>query len=338
MHVFYKIKIFSASALLVTSTSVLADHPSVGLGTGNAAPIITSTANTLPKGKTSVGLQFELSDNNAISDRRLIENAEEDPVQDVHSISTVSQWTLTGAFGVTDNFTIAAQIPFVERSSIVEAEEEDPGEFEAEGLGDSDGIGDLRLFGVYRFWQQQETSQSAAVTLGVKLPTGETNNSVSGEGRLDTELQPGSGSTDPFFGLSYSKGFGALSFDTNITYQIATEGSQDTDLGDFLAANAALSYRLNTSHRHNHTNASHVDVEWDLVLELNGELRQREDIDGNTNGDSGGTLVFLSPGIRATTNFGMSMSLLLGAPIVTDLNGLQSTPQWRAIGGVSFAF
>ena len=315
-----------------------ADHPSIGLGTGNAAPILTSTANTLPKGKFSVGLQFELDDNNAISNRRLLANAEEDPNQDVHSISSLSQWTLTTAYGVTDRFTIAAQIPFVDRRNILEAEEEDDGEFEIESLGDSDGIGDLRLFGVYQFWRDEVGQQSAAVTVGVKTPTGDDDNSVTGEGRLDTELQPGSGSYDPFFGLAYSRKFSQWSFDSNVTYQIATEGAQDTDLGDFVGANAALSYRLNNLHTHANSSAEHIDVAWDLVLELNGEWRDKEDIDGETNDDSGGTLLFLSPGIRATTDFGMSFSLSVGAPIITDLNGLQSTPQWRAIAGISMGF
>ena len=75
--------------LVVTCASLLiqpalADHPSVGLTTGNAAPIITSSANTLKKNQWTISLQAELDDNNAISDARLIRNAEEREEQDVH--------------------------------------------------------------------------------------------------------------------------------------------------------------------------------------------------------------------------------------------------------------
>jgi len=319
--------------LITIGKTVLADHPSVGLSTGKATPITTTSAETLSKGQWSIGFQVEINDNNAISDSRLIANAEADEASDVHSISTLTQYSVNIATGVTDNLTLAAQLPYIKRTNIKEAHH-DHGDTEIESLGDSEGVGDVRLFGQYRFMNDETTQSSAAAIFGIKIPTGETNEE-SPEEKLEAELQPGSGSWDPFIGLAFSKQWNKWSFDTNVTYQFTNEGTQDTDLGDFVGLNTAFSYRVTTEHQHHH--ADHIDFNWDLILELNGEWREQEDNDGETNQDSGGLLTFLSPGVRVSTK-GFSASFSIGIPVIEDLNGLQSKPQSRVIASASIAF
>ena len=87
---------------------------------------------------------------------------------------------------------------------------------------------------------------------------------------------------------------------------------------------------MNTQH-------DHIDFQWDLILELIGEWREKEDTDEGTNNDSGGLLTFLSPGLRVSTK-GFSAALSIGVPIIEDLNGLQSDPQYRVIANTSIAF
>lgn len=319
--------------ILLNSNSALADHPSVGLTTGNASPITTTSAETLAKGQWSIGLQIELNDNNAISDSRLIANAETDEDSDVHSVSTLKQYSLNIAMGLTDNFTLAVQVPYVKRTNIKEAHH-GAGDTEIEELGDSEGVGDVKLFGQYRFMKNESKQTSTAVIFGIKVPTGETNE-ASTEEKLETELQPGSGSWDPFLGFAHSKRWNKWSIDSNATYQLVNEGTQNTDLGDFVGVNTAISYRINTEHQQHHHD--HMNFQWDLILELNGEWRDKEDNDGETNQDSGGLLTFLSPGLRVTTN-GFSAALSVGVPIIEDLNGLQSDPQYRVIAIASLSF
>lgn len=326
---------FCFFVLLDSSQLAHADHPSVSLTTGSATPITTTGAETLVKGQWSFGFQYEYVDNNSISDNRLIANAEANEDSDVHSISTVRQISLNIATGITDNFTLAAQLPYIERTNIVEAHhDEDDGETEIEKLGDAEGIGDARLFGQYRFIKNESKKHSAAAIFGIKIPTGNTNERSSEE-KYEAELQPGSGSWDPFVGLAYSKQLNKLEFDTNATYQLVTEGTQDTDLGNFVGVNTALSYRMKSGHDHHD---KHSYLQWDLIVELNGEWREKEDIDGATNDDSGGLVVFASPGVRVSSNNGLSAALALGVPVIEDLNGLQSKPQYRLIANASFAF
>jgi hypothetical protein len=77
--------------------------------------------------------------------------------------------------------------------------------------------------------------------------------------------------------------------------------------------------------------------EIDIVLELNGERQAREVISGATNPNSGGNVVYLSPGLRLTSSR-TSGFLSFGIPIVNDLNGRQSEASYRVVGGLVLAF
>jgi len=208
---------------LINSEYVFADHPSVGLTTGSASPITTTSANTLTKGQWALGVKVEINDNNSISNNRLIANAEANEDSDVHSVSTLKQVSINVATGITDNFTLAAQLPYIKRTNIKEAHH-DAGDTEIEKLGDSEGVGDARLFGQYRFMRNNLNNTSAAIIAGIKIPTGETNEESPDE-KLEAELQPGSGSWDPFVGLAFSKRWSMWSFVSNATYQLFSEGT-----------------------------------------------------------------------------------------------------------------
>jgi hypothetical protein len=113
-----------------------------------------------------------------------------------------------------------------------------------EDLGNSSGIGDLTLLGQYRFFNNKAAGLEAALLLGVKAPTGKTDNLADTGERLETEFQPGTGSWDGLFGLAVTKRFGAWALDSNVLYVLAGKGAQQTDLGDRFQYNAAISYRL----------------------------------------------------------------------------------------------
>jgi hypothetical protein len=110
---------------------------------------------------------------------------------------------LSYAYGVTNDFTVALRLPYVRRTGIREAvEDEATGDLEVENFGPADGIGDLTLFGQYRFFNQNNTELAAL--FGVKTPTGRTND-LTAEGEIfDAEFQPGSGSWDPLLGLAWT--------------------------------------------------------------------------------------------------------------------------------------
>ena len=120
---------------------------------------------------------------------------------------------------VSDDFTLALRLPYVQRFNAREAEHhhhepgehhDEPGESGADhhaaeilDLGDPDGLGDATLFGEYRFFQSTDRRTHLALLAGIKAPTGETGRRGGGA-RLETELQPGSGSWDSLLGLAAS--------------------------------------------------------------------------------------------------------------------------------------
>lgn len=219
---------------------------------------------------------------------------------------------------------------------------------------DIEGLSDATIFGQYRFFANEPEGLFLAVQAGLKVPTGKTDVRAPGGELVSTDHQPGSGSWDPMIGLSLSKHFGAWSFDTNALYTFSTEGARNTVVGDFFSYNAALSYRVRGGdfsggahkHIHHHPAAEagldHHHCEGhttlDVFAELNGDYREAARIAGVADRNTGGNILFLSGGARLSMENGWAAAVSIGAPVLTDLNGIQSEPNLRVLFGVSRAF
>jgi hypothetical protein len=178
-----------------------------------------------------------------------------------------------------------------------------------------------------------------SVNFGLKFPTGETNDKDSNGVKFETEFQPGSGSWDYVVGVAVSKRAGSFSYHSNILYNKTNEGSQATEIGDSLSYNAAVSYRFNHNlHDHHHdAEHSHGDIQWDLMLELNGEKRGKNKLSGNSEQHTGGNTIFLSPGFRVSSGkFGGFLSVSI--PLVQHQNGEQADIDNRIVSGITYVF
>jgi hypothetical protein len=349
---------------LVATCPAFAHHPSGSSPTSGAGPIATTSATTLDQGQSVAGIVVEMVKLDAFSDAQLIDFASKHI--HAHSLDAILAPSLVFAYGLTNDLTISARLPVIVRQNIREGEHAHPGGGapavnSVVELGDSSGIGDLTLLGQYRFYNNRATQTEMAVLLGVKLPTGRTN-VINNEGeRFEAEFQPGSGSLDGLFGVAFTKRFGAWSFDTNLLYQLTGTGTQDTDLGDRLLYNAAVSYRLSgfgflpngrmnaglpepmyhggpkAKHSHHEELPPPRGPTLDLVLELNGEWHDHQRIGGVSDPNSGGNVVYLSPGFRVSMDK-WSGFFSFGVPIVNDLYGVQAEPDWRILSGVSVNF
>ncbi len=312
------------------------DHGSISLGTGLASPIATETALTLPEDKWSASLRMEYIRNKGYSDAELQSLRAADPEADLHTVKALWTYSAALAYGVTDDFYIGFRVPFIYRNNIREPEHDHVGPgAEIEDLGDVEGIGDTSIFGQYRFFSQQDTH--AAVILGFKAPTGKTSRKTSADGGsiLETEFQPGSGSWDGIFGLAFTHQMDAFSFNSSLVYNLSTEGAQDTDLGDVFSYNFAAAYKVLGDYD---MSLGSSPIGLDLVMEINGEWRDNEENSGVKDGNSGGNLIFLSPGIRVRATNTISLAVSLGLPIVQDTNGNQDEPDYRLISNINFRF
>ncbi|ACE99645.1 hypothetical protein IP86_17410 [Rhodopseudomonas sp. AAP120] len=75
----------------------------------------------------------------------------------------------------------------------------------------------------------------------------------------------------------------------------------------------------------------------DALLEINGEWHDKERIAGLMDPNSGGSSIFISPGLRFSLKNWTSY-VSLGIPIANHYNGIQATPAWRTLFGISVVF
>lgn len=316
----------------------LADHASASFETGSAGAIMTVPGTTMPKGKLVAGVGIQSIEFDEISDAQL--QAFGAVEEEVHSVKSLLNVSVNFAYGISDKLTVGIILPYVQRSNIRETEH-DMGTGEAELAGDARGLGNLTLFGQYRFYHDN-ASDAAAILAGLKTPTGKTSEQKIEASLFEAEQQPGSGSWDPFLGLAYNKQFGRSGFSGNLLYTFVTEGTQQTDLGDIFNYNLAVSYRVYSpqgGHDHGqHAHALKIIDYIDVAVELNGGYRDHAVINGARDENTGGHILYLSPGVRIGLAHQWSLFTSIGIAVLNDLNGQQSEPDYRIISGISAAF
>ena len=184
------------------------------------------------------------------------------------------------------------------------------------------GLGDVRLLGRY---QRSGATHSFGLQFGFKLPTGRFDQNFA-EGPqagalLDRGLQLGSGTTDLLAGVSWfvrpttSLGFFAQAqFDQPLA---AREG--------FLPSTS-----LTLSGGVRWLNASRLTPQ----LQLNVKSEGREHGAAADTANSGGTLVYLSPGVTAEPAANASAFVFVQLPVYQRVNGLQLEPRWILSAGL----
>lgn len=345
--------------LLVITTLVLplrsfADHVGLQIEGGAGSAITTLGAETLARSQQVVGLQYQYLKLDELSDETLLHSDEA-----LHSAGEFSQASVGYSLGISDRLTLSAVLPYVSRDDFREAShphhedaeepehhdgEEDSehhdGETKAEGVvtsGDLSGWGDLSLLGRYAL-NNPQSNNLFALLAGIKAPTGSTGEKLSNGERAEVEHQPGSGSWDALLGFAYSVPLSQKwRFSSNLLYQYTTEGKRDTEIGDSLMYNAAVIWAPASHSHHEGAHDNHIDQSWQIVLELNGEWRDRTETDGGSERNTGGNVIFGTTGLRWSYG-AWSTHLSLAAPLLKNLNGQQSEPDWRLSTGVSLAF
>jgi hypothetical protein len=349
---------------LLAAAPLHADHIGSSFGVDTAAPLITETAIPLQQGAWSLSMRIDYVDFDEFSDEELIEARRNDPEADLHSIDDLRRISLGLSYGMTEDLTIGVRLPYVERTNVLEPEEGHfhDGHFSAHDIidhGDISGLGDAIFYGLYRWYQDEGLTISTL--FGVKAPTGEDDeegfesvyhyetkerepyephhdDEDDGGGhhhagrQVETHLQPGSDSWDGFAGLALQRPAGPFTLNASVLYTITTEGAQDTELGDTFAYNVALSY--GTGERL----APCAGCAWNLFLELNGEWQDEENTESVDNPDSGGNVVFLTPGVRLVGSGGWSAVIAAGFPVADHLNGTQVEPDLRVTAGLNLLF
>ena len=230
--------------------------------------------------------------------------ATDDPTSSDKQVNVVAI-TNTLVYGVTPDLALFAIFPYIFRN----VELTDPSSGKIIDKNDS-GIGDLTLIGRYTIYAKDYPSGTArfAPLAGIKLPTG------------DDDLEPITTESIDFQlgGVStITWDFGRHEVDADIIYRINTE-AEDFEKGDDLIYDLAYEFRV---------------YPWTLpdvgapnflylVAEANGIFSQKSELNRKTIDNSGGSILFLSPGIQfVTKRYILEASIQL--PVIQDLNGNQ---------------
>jgi len=168
-------------------------------------------------------------------------------------------------------------------------------------------LGDITLT-VKNFMQEKEFLQNHMYGLlgGVKLPTAKEHNGDDGL-PLDFDVQVGQGATVVNAGAWYSHFNYPYLFYTSASYHVASEGYQDFQAGDALVFNATAQYAKS------HTLSFGFGME--------GRWSQKDTFANVDDPDSGGTIIFLAPGVVYTIKEDLLINAVVKFPTIDSLNG-----------------
>jgi len=202
-------------------------------------------------------------------------------------------------YGLTGNWVAGVALPY---------------QYLKEGSERNGGVGDITFSTKYRFWRQDAlgTQESMAVLFKVKPDT------ASSDGVPST----GTGTTDALAGLTY--GYESLKWYRWASARYRRNGRSDIGFqrGDTFLVDLAGGIRLTPP------DYWKPDTVW--LLELNGEISQRAELDGRELANSRGQEWFISPGLMWTVrNFAVKAGVQL--PVVNNLNGDQNESDYRAV-------
>ena len=239
---------------------------------------------------------------------KLLQNGDEIPDPSNRTATTLVM-PLIIPYNLTPTFQIGAVVPFVVRNLDTTA-----------GSTDRSGLGDLSLSAKKLLVQVDRRAETfrIAVKGRVKLPTGAD----------DGTLPLGSGSTD--YGASavagWIKGRWGLYGEALFVHNTA---NGDVDYGDRYGFNVAVGFRAVPG-----VYRTYPSKQLNLFLELNGTSQGHTTVDGIENPNSGGALVYLSPGIQYVGGRRWLVEGSVQLPVVDDPNGTQLGTSWTtSIGG-----
>jgi len=305
--------------LLLFVRAVEANH-----GAGTSGSAITIPAITLKSGTFSLGLRTELTEFEHISNSKLLDKAVEAGSFD--AVDRTFLHTIDIGYGVTDDLTLGLNISWFEAINFRESELEDD-EIEV-FRANPDGITDLWLSGKYRFLRG--TQGHCAILAGIKFPTGVDDRKNNAGEKIEAVEQPGSGSYDFATGFAYSRWFTKdWTMDTSIQYILRTEGARDFKVGDRMDWGFSTAYQIIP--RNKYPNVAPVG-------EISIKYLFRDEQNGRDERDSGGTTVYLSPGVRVGITPRCGVGTSVSFPVFQNLLGEQQETDFKAIVGVSYSF
>lgn len=192
-------------------------------------------------------------------------------------------------YGVTSDLALFGVLPYVDNKLELTA----GGQRVARAAS---GFGDLSLFGRHTVVRRDDPGRTVRIApfAGVKAPTGD-DDKRDALGRLPPDVQPGSGSWDAFAGVVATYQTLDFQVDSQVSY-LANNEANGFEAGDVARFDASLQVRLWPR-----ALSAGVPAFVYGVIELNLIHRGKNRTGGVADPDSGGTTLFLTPGLQYVT-------------------------------------
>jgi len=298
-------KIMSLAAAAAAFAGLAALSAATGAG---AAPITSNTALAVSKDEWIVREQF------------VVARATDDPAGLGRKFTKTSAISVVG-YGLTPKLALFAMAP------LVSTELKTP-----LGTRSAFGLGDARLFARYTLFQKDGAGQTLRVApfAGLELPTGR-NDKRDSLGRLPTAAQLGSGSWDPFVGLTATLATTGWQFDASVSWQ-DNNSADGVEPGDVFKADASAQLRLWPLELTGESDAFLFGV-----LEANFVHEEKTRLHGVRDRNSGGDTLFIAPGLQyAAQNWIAEASVQL--PVMQELGGTRLKKDYIARASMRFNF
>jgi len=228
-------------------------------------------------------------------------------------------------YGVTNKLALFGVVPYVDKDLDVTVGGNRINRSES-------GLGDVSVFGRYTVLQRDQPGRTFRVApfFGVKAPTGD-DNERDEFGRLPPSVQSGTGAWDVFGGVVGTYQTLAFQTDGQVSYRINNEAN-NFEPGDEFRLDGSLQYRLWPR-----TLGDGVPNFLYGVLETNFIHRDKNKVNGSNDDNSGGTTVFLSPGLQYVTKR-LIVEGVVQLPVIQDLNGNALENDYVVRAGIRFNF
>jgi len=276
-----------------------------------------------------LGWQYVRQDQVRVGTRRGAVGEPPSPEDEVATGSRVT--TVLARLAPSRRWSLDATLPFVDRTHRHVRNEEDAPP--APARWDFSGLGDLQLMAE---WRPSGPEAPAAIALrgGVKLPTGRRHVAAVDGDQPEPPARPGTGSWDGLAGVHVMRtvslpaltgGRVPVPLFTSALVRVNGRGEEDYRVGNELQLGTGGSYPV----------AGPIQ----LLLQLNARFRGH-DGPGRTDAlgaNTGGTWVFVSPGLRIAPTPRASAYAYVMLPVYQRVNRSQIVAPWLLYTGVSWS-
>lgn len=273
------------------------------------------------------------SGTNSISPKAASQIVNNGHPQEVETYTKNNDLTFGIEYNLNSEMGISLQVPYIFRdhSTLGTASNgTTPGDSGGQYHSSTNNIGDLKV--TFRYQSFIPALQNFGITVGGKFPTGSyteegnsTDTAVVGKVDIDRGLQPGTGTTDLIFGIYYFDGISIhWNYFAQALYQKALYSRNHYRPGDGINVNVGLRY----------SGISFLTPQ----LQLNTRYVNHDEGANADQVSTGGTLIYLSPGVMVPATKWTSIYTFTQIPIYQNVEGVQLTPAFTASIGLRVSF